>query len=45
MLAIKVAAFRLRERYRARLRAAVMETVASENEVEEEIAWLLRVFQ
>lgn len=42
---VKVAAFRLRERYRERLRAAVLETVESPEGVAEEIAWLFRVFQ
>ena len=42
---VKVAAFRLRERYRDRLRAAVLETVESPGGVAEEIAWLFRVFQ
>ncbi len=43
--AVKVAAFRLRERYRERLRAAVLETVSCAEEVEDETDWLLRVFR
>lgn len=43
--AVKVAAFRLRERYRERLRAAVLETVSCAEEVEDEIDWLFRVFR
>ncbi len=43
--AIKVAAFRLRERYRERLRAAVTDTVGSAEEVTDEINWLFRVFR
>ena len=42
---VKVAAFRLRERYRERLRAAVLETVSCAQEVEDEIDWLFRVFR
>jgi len=42
--AVKVAAFRLRERYRERLRATVQETVSSPEEVNDEISWLFRVF-
>ena len=43
--AVKVAAFRLRERYRNQLRKAVEETVGSSDAVDEEIDWLFRVFQ
>ena len=43
--AVKVAAFRLRERYRERLRATVLETVACAEEVPDEIDWLFRVFR
>ncbi len=42
---VKVAAFRLRERYRTRLREAVMETIESPEGVNEEIEYLFRVFQ
>ena len=42
--AVKVAAFRLRERYRARLRAEVCETVESPDLVDEELRALLAVF-
>lgn len=41
--AVKVAVHRLRQRYRARLREAIAETVASEAEVKEELLYLLRV--
>ena len=41
---VKSAAFRLRERYRERLRAEVLDTLGSPEGVEEEIGWLLRVF-
>ena len=43
--AVKVAAYRLRERYRAALRAAVQETLESAEEIDAEIAWLFQVFQ
>ncbi len=43
--AVKVAAFRLRERFRTRLRGAVMETIESPDGVNEEINYLFRVFQ
>jgi RNA polymerase sigma-70 factor (ECF subfamily) len=42
---VKVAAFRLRERYRERLRAAVTETVESPDGVNEELEYLFRVFR
>lgn len=42
---VKVAAFRLRERYRTRLREAVMETIDSPEGVNEEIEYRFRVFQ
>lgn len=42
---VKVASFRLRERYRERLRARVLETVSCAEEVNDEIDWLFRVFQ
>ena len=41
--AVKVAVHRLRQRYRALLREAILETVASEAEVEEELRYLLRI--
>lgn len=43
--AIKVAAFRLRQRYRERLRVTVTDTVSSAEEVNDEINWLFRVFR
>ena len=41
--AVKVAVHRLRQRYRALLREAITQTVASEAEVEEELRYLLRI--
>jgi DNA-directed RNA polymerase specialized sigma24 family protein len=43
--AVKVAAFRLRERYRERLRTEVLDTLDSPDAVDEEIRWLFQVFQ
>jgi len=43
--AVKVAAFRLRGRYRERLRAAALETLESPAELEDEISWLFQVFR
>lgn len=43
--AVKVAAFRLRERYRERLRTEVRDTLDSPDAVDEEIRWLFQVFQ
>jgi DNA-directed RNA polymerase specialized sigma24 family protein len=42
--AVKAAAFRLRERYRTRLREEVLETLGSPAELEEELRWLSGVF-
>jgi len=41
--AVKVAVHRLRQRYRAMLRQAIAETVATDAEVEEELRYLLRI--
>lgn len=43
--AVKVAAFRLRERYRQRLREVVLETIESADGLNEEIDYLFRVFR
>jgi DNA-directed RNA polymerase specialized sigma24 family protein len=43
--AVKVAAFRLRERFRVRLSEVVQETICSPEEVTEEIQYLFQVFQ
>jgi DNA-directed RNA polymerase specialized sigma24 family protein len=43
--AVKVAAFRLRERFRERLSAVVRETIEVPEDVTEEIQYLFRVFQ
>jgi DNA-directed RNA polymerase specialized sigma24 family protein len=42
--AVKAAAFRLRERYRAKLREEVLETLGSPAELDEELRWLSGVF-
>lgn len=42
--AVRFAAFKLRERYREMLRAAILETVTSEEEAEEELAHLRGIF-
>jgi RNA polymerase sigma-70 factor (ECF subfamily) len=41
--AVKVAAHRLRQRYRVLLRETIAETVGSPAEVEEELRYLMRV--
>jgi DNA-directed RNA polymerase specialized sigma24 family protein len=43
--ALKVAAYRLRRRYGAALRAEIRQTVDSEKEVEEEIRYLFKIFE
>ena len=43
--AVKVAAHRLRQRFRNALRAAIAETVATEEEIDDEIRHLFSVFQ
>jgi RNA polymerase sigma-70 factor (ECF subfamily) len=43
--AVKVAVFRLRQRYQAALRRRVADTVEAEEDVEDEIAHLLRTFR
>jgi DNA-directed RNA polymerase specialized sigma24 family protein len=42
--AVRLAAFRLRQRYQELVRAEIRETVSSDEELEEEIRYLLRVF-
>lgn len=43
--AVKVAAHRLRARYRTSLRDAVLRTVELPEDVDDEISWLFRIFQ
>ena len=43
--AVKVAVYRLRKRYRAVFRARVLETVADEREVEEEIQFFFKALE
>jgi len=43
--AVKAAAFRLRERYRTKLREEVLATLGSPAELDEELRWLAQVFQ
>ena len=43
--AVKVAVYRLRKRYRAVFRGRVMETVADEREVEEEIQFFFKALE